>query len=171
MKVRMGTIKITSPDKLMYENKTYKCAIGLSGISDTKKENDGTTPAGQYNIRSVLYRPDRIPQPDTFLRVEPLNTNDVWCDNPKKKEYNLKVKYSRTLTTERLWRKDNLYDLILVIGYNDDPVIAGKGSAIFMHVAKPNYEPTRGCIALKLDDLYQILKNLKPSDTLLILNS
>ena len=167
----MGTIKITSPDKLMYENKTYRCAIGLSGISDTKKENDGTTPAGQYNIRNVLYRPDRIPQPDTFLRVQPLNTNDVWCDNPEKKEYNRKVKYSRTLTTERLWRKDNLYDLILVIGYNDDPVIAGKGSAIFMHVANPNYKPTRGCIALKLGDLYQLLKSLKPSDTILILNS
>ena len=86
----MGTIKITGPDRLMYENKTYKCAIGLSGISDSKKENDGATPAGQYNIRSVLYRPDRIPPPDTFLRIEPLKIDDVWCDNPEKKEYNLK---------------------------------------------------------------------------------
>ena len=167
----MGTIKITAPDKLVYENKTYKCAIGLSGISDSKKENDGTTPAGQYKIRGVLYRPDRIPSPDTFLRVEPLKKNDVWCDNPEKTEYNLKVTHSKGLTTEKLWRKDSLYDLILVVGYNDDPVIEGKGSAIFIHVAKPNYEPTRGCIALKLGDFYQILKRLKPQDTILILNS
>ena len=167
----MATIKITGPDRLMYESKTYKCAIGLSGISDSKKENDGATPAGQYNIRSVLYRPDRIPPPDTFLRIEPLKIDDVWCDNPEKKEYNLKVTRSKGLITERLWRKDSLYDLILIIGYNDDPVIVGKGSAIFIHVAKPNYKPTRGCITLKLVDLYQILKSLKPSDTILISNS
>ena len=167
----MATIKVIAPDKLIYKNQTYKCSIGLSGVSDSKKENDGTTPAGKYKIRSVLYRADKVTRPVTLLDAEPIKTNDVWCDNPQKREYNRKVKYSNDFTTEKLWREDNLYDLIVVIGYNDDPVIAGKGSAIFMHVAKPDYETTRGCIALKLADLYQILKTLKPLDTIFILNS
>jgi L,D-peptidoglycan transpeptidase YkuD (ErfK/YbiS/YcfS/YnhG family) len=162
----MNKISVFSSGKLIWKNKEYKCALGRSGVSDNKIEDDQKTPLGCFFLRKVLFRPDKIKQPETALAIEPLNPDDGWCHNPKDKNYNQFVKLpypacaGRPAGAEKLWREDNLYDIIVVLGYNDNPVIPEKGSAIFMHIAGENYPPTDGCLALSLSDLLEILKTV-----------
>ena len=124
-----------------------------------KREGDGATPIGCFPIRKVFYRPDKFEgSPETIFPTQALTQDDGWSDDVNLPEYNQLVKLPYHGSHEKLWRDDNLYDIIITIGYNDDPPIAGKGSAIFMHVAREEYTPTAGCIALSREDLLEILR-------------
>ena len=134
-----------------------RCALGKGGVRAAKREGDGTTPVGAFAMRQVLYRADRGPAPATGLITTPIATDDGWCDDAADAAYNRAVKLPYRARAERLWRADRLYDLIVVLGYNDDPVTTGAGSAIFLHVAAADYAPTEGCVALAPDDLRRVL--------------
>lgn len=144
-----------------------RCAIGRGGIGAKGGEGDGITPIGTFPIRRVLYRSDRL-SPQTKLAASPIAQDDGWCDAPDDPNYNRPVKLPYDASHERMWREDRLYDVVVVLGYNDDPVIAGKGSAIFLHVAQPDYGPTEGCVALALPELLAVLEKLSPGDSIRI---
>ncbi len=148
---------VDPPGRLLCHGRAYRCAIGRGGIAAEKREGDGVTPVGTYPLRRVYYRADRLRPPRTGLDVTALAPADGWSDAPDDLLYNTFVQHPHAHSAERLWRDDRLYDLIVVIGYNDDPVTPGKGSAIFMHVAKPDYAPTEGCVALSEPDLIAVL--------------
>ncbi len=152
---------------LKFLDKEYKCAIGKNGIipAEQKQEGDGMTPAGKFQIRKIYFRADKIKNLKSPFEMIPLSQNDGWCDDSNDPKYNqfIKLPYKNGVSFEHLWQpNDDLYDIIIVIGFNDNPPIPNKGSAIFIHIARENYSPTAGCIALKKDDLLEILKN---SDT------
>jgi len=151
-------IEITSTRSLSWRQKIYRCTTGRSGILINKQEGDGATPVGMFPLLRVLYRPDRLNPPDTALPVQPLCSIDGWCNEPAHDDYNQPVKLPHIASHEQLWRQDNVYDMIVVIGHNNSPVIPGGGSAIFLHVAKPSFEPTAGCIALEFTDLKEVLQ-------------
>jgi L,D-peptidoglycan transpeptidase YkuD (ErfK/YbiS/YcfS/YnhG family) len=155
---------------LYFETKPLACAIGRGGVRSDKRECDGATPCGSFPLRRVFYRPDRGPRPETALPVEALTESDGWCDAPDDPAYNTRVRLPYAGRSEELWREDGLYDLIVVIGYNDDPVVPGAGSAIFMHVAAPGLAPTEGCVALEKPELMQLLASLGPGDRIEILD-
>ncbi len=125
-----------------------------------KREGDGASPIGRWPVRRVFYRPDRSAPPETGLPAIALRPDDGWNDDPAKAAYNRLVPLPCRGSHERLWRPDGLYDLIVELGYNDDPPLAGRGSAIFLHVARPGYRPTEGCVALADADLREVLKRL-----------
>lgn len=137
--------------------KRFRCAVGNGGIKRDKREGDGATPAGVWPLREVLYRADRIAKPKTKLPVRALTRDDGWCDAPGDPRYNTNVKLPYPGSAEHLWRRDRIYDLIVVVGYNDAPVVPGAGSAIFLHVARASYAPTVGCVAFARRDLLRIL--------------
>ncbi len=149
-------------------DRRWRCAIGRGGIKRFKREGDGATPAGRWPLRGVFFRRDRIPTPETELLMEALEPDDGWCDDPADAHYNCLVKRPYGSRNERLWRMDNLYDILVVIGYNDSPARPGKGSAIFMHLAKSNYAPTEGCVSLTYPDLLEVLSLVEPETRLLI---
>lgn len=143
-----------------------KCALGRSGVisEDSKEEGDGASPAGTYPFRRVFFRPDKIEEPITLLDVQPLSADLGWCDDPEDKAYNKLVRLPYGPSHEKLWRDDDVYDVIVELGHNDAPPVPGKGSAIFMHIAREGYTPTEGCVALKLDDMLAFLRLVKPED-------
>lgn len=153
-------------NKLEFAGKAYNCAIGKGGFSAYKKEGDGCAPLGEFKLRELWYRADKIIAPNTNLPLKIIGINDGWCDDPKSPDYNRHVILPYDFSHEKLWRNDSVYDLIIPLGYNDENIVAGKGSAIFMHIARENYEPTEGCIALKKEDLLKILPYLSP-DTII----
>jgi L,D-peptidoglycan transpeptidase YkuD (ErfK/YbiS/YcfS/YnhG family) len=134
-----------------------RCAVGHGGIGVKQREGDGLTPIGLWPLRQVLYRADRLARPATALPVAPIDQDQAWCDVQDDPNYNRLVHLPYASLDERLWREDSLYDLIVVVGYNDAPVVPGKGSAIFLHLARPDYGPTAGCVALPREDLLQAL--------------
>lgn len=133
-----------------------------------KTEGDGGTPVGMFPLRRVLYRPDRLDAPATGLPVEAIKPDQGWCDDPAHPDYNRPVSLPFAASHEKLWRDDGVYDVIVILGHNDDPPVPGKGSAIFMHVARPDYGPTEGCVALALEDLLDVLAKCRPGDTIRI---
>jgi L,D-peptidoglycan transpeptidase YkuD (ErfK/YbiS/YcfS/YnhG family) len=160
---------IVHPDGWVdWRGRRFRCALGRSGIAADKREGDGATPAGRFPLRRVLYRADRIPAPLGALPAAPIAETDGWCDDPADAQYNRQVTLPRTGRHETLWREDGLYDLVVVVGHNDDPPVAGRGSAIFLHVARPGYAPTEGCVALALDDLWGIVGEMGPDDEIRI---
>jgi len=159
------------PTGLLYcDSEPLACAIGRGGMRSDKREGDGATPCGNFPLRRVFYRPDRGPRPRTALPTEALTESHGWCDAPGDPAYNTQVRLPYPGRSERLWRIDALYDLIVVIGYNDEPVVPGAGSAIFMHVAGPGLAPTEGCVALKKPELVQLLAALRLGDRIEILD-
>jgi L,D-peptidoglycan transpeptidase YkuD (ErfK/YbiS/YcfS/YnhG family) len=138
------------------------CVLGRSGISHLKREGDGATPAGTWPLRCVLYRPDRLPAPSTGLPLIALRPDDGWCDAPEDRAYNRPVRLPHPRSAEALWRADRLYDLVVVLGYNDRPAIAGRGSAVFLHLAAPDGGATAGCVAVRRSDLLRILVRCGP---------
>lgn len=144
------------------DGRSFACALGKAGARADKREGDGATPLGGFGLRQVLYRPDREPIPQTGLPVRALTPADGWCDDPAVGEYNRMVRLPFPHRHERLWREDHVYDLIVVVGYNDAPVIAGRGSAIFIHLMREDCAPTEGCIAFARDDLLEIVAALGP---------
>lgn len=147
-----------------WNGKRYRCALGPSGVRREKLEGDGATPAGRFPFRQLLFRADRLQAPATQLSSRAIDPADGWCDDPGAQSYNRAIRLPFAASHERLWRDDELYDLILVIGHNDDPVVPGHGSAVFIHIAHPDYLPTAGCVALARSDLLEILAAAKPGD-------
>lgn len=146
-----------------------RCAVGRSGYTVAKEEGDGGTPVGTWPVRQVFFRSDRLSEPTTGMDVVALSPDDGWCDDPADPLYNCAVKLPYKGRHETLWRVDHVYDIIVVLGYNDDPVLPGKGSAIFMHLARPDFSPTEGCVAVTLGDLHAILQQLGPGSVIEIL--
>jgi L,D-peptidoglycan transpeptidase YkuD (ErfK/YbiS/YcfS/YnhG family) len=142
-----------------FGGQSWRCAIGKGGITQDKREGDGATPVGGWPLRRVLYRPDRLDPPETTLPVAALTPEDGWCDDPRDSSYNRAVSLPYPASHERLWRDDGIYDVIVILGHNDDPPLPGAGSAIFLHVARDGYGPTLGCVALALPDLLAFLRN------------
>jgi len=145
-----------------------RCAVGRSGIGIKQREGDGITPAGKWPLRQVYFRGDRLDPPTTILPVGKIHPDDAWCDIPGDPNYNRLVRLPYATLNERLWREDHLYDVIAVVGFNDAPVVQGRGSAIFMHVAREDYAPTEGCVTLPLDDLLSALEQLRRTDRLIV---
>jgi L,D-peptidoglycan transpeptidase YkuD (ErfK/YbiS/YcfS/YnhG family) len=145
-----------------------RAALGKGGLKPAidKREGDGASPIGVWLLRRVLYRPDKAPPPRTALPVEAIAPDDGWCDTPLDPAYNRPVKLPHKTSAERMWRDDDVYDLVVVLGHNDDPVIPGAGSAIFLHLARPDYAPTEGCVALARADLEALLAQARPGDAL-----
>jgi len=157
-----------------------RAAIGPGGIAVKGGEGDGITPIGSWPVREIFYRADRIAKPDVQLKLRAIAPDDGWCDAPNDPNYNRLVKLPYPASAETMWRDDHLYDLVAVLGFNDDPVVAGKGSAIFLHLARsvgesrsdtskePGYANTHGCVALKHDDALAALEQLRPGDRVII---
>lgn len=139
-------------------SRRLRCALGRAGVTADKQEGDHATPAGDFPLRRVLYRADRGPRPETGLPVSRIGRDDGWCDDPGDPEYNQQVRLPHAGHCERLWREDGIYDILVVLGHNDDPPVPGRGSAIFLHAARSGYLPTEGCVALAIDDLRALLR-------------
>jgi L,D-peptidoglycan transpeptidase YkuD (ErfK/YbiS/YcfS/YnhG family) len=154
--------------RVVWPGHEARAALGKGGLQPAaaKREGDGASPIGAWPLRKVLYRPDKGPPPKTALPVEALQRADGWCDAPLDPAYNRPVKLPHRTSAEPMWRDDHLYDLVVILGHNDDPVTPGAGSAIFLHLAKPDYSPTEGCVALARADLEALLAEAKPGDVL-----
>ncbi len=139
----MSTARVFADGRLLHGRLVCRAACGRSGFVAHKQEGDGGTPIGVLPLRRVLYRADRLARP--------------WCDDPDHREYNRMVRLPHEGRHEQLWRRDGIYDAIGVLGWNDAPVMRGRGSAIFLHVARPDFSPTEGCVALAREDLLAIL--------------
>jgi L,D-peptidoglycan transpeptidase YkuD (ErfK/YbiS/YcfS/YnhG family) len=145
-----------------------RAAIGPPGIGVKTSEGDGITPVGRFPVREIFYRADRIAKPHTALPLRATRQDDGWCDDPADPNYNRLVKLPYPASAEQMWRDDHLYDLVVVLGYNDDPVVPGKGSAIFLHLARPDYSHTHGCVALAYADALAAVEQLRPGDQVVI---
>lgn len=141
-----------------------RCAIGKGGpvSAADKREGDGATPRGRWPLLGALLRPDRLPAPDTRLPWRWLRPADGWSDDPADPAYNRPVCHPHPRSAERLWRDDHAYDIILILGYNHVLPVPGAGSAIFWHVAQPDFRPTEGCIAIDREALLALLPRLSP---------
>lgn len=149
---------VVHPDgRLAVRGAVFRAALGRGGVRQHKMEGDGATPAGVLPLRRVLYRLDRMRPPACAVPLEPIGETDGWCDDPAHRDYNRMVRLPHEASCEELWRRDEVYDVIGVLGWNDAPVVRGRGSAIFLHVARPDYAPTLGCVALALPDLLHVL--------------
>lgn len=142
---------------LLLAGQRFRCALGKAGIRRHKEEGDGATPAAILPLRRVLYRADKMRAPDCAVPVEPIGPDDGWCDDAGHADYNRMIRLPHTARHEELWRADGLYDIVGVLGWNDFPVLRGMGSAIFLHIAQPDYAPTEGCVALDRGDLQHVL--------------
>lgn len=147
----------------------FRCALGRGGMRTDKREGDGATPVGTFALRRLFFRADRVARPRGGLATEALDPAFGWCDDPARADYNRLVTLPFDGSHERLWRADALYDVVVVIGYNDAPIVAGAGSAIFLHIATPDYGATEGCVALAPDDLRQVLMECDAASTIRIL--
>ncbi len=151
-------ILVKSNKKLSFNGKEYDCILGRSGIADKISEGDGITPIGKYPLRNVYYRPDKIQKPKSKLNIIEINENMGWCDDPEHPDYNKLIQLPFDKSHEKMFRDDDLYNLVIEIGYNDKPAIKNLGSAIFIHVKNPKLTPTEGCVALDVNDLIELLK-------------
>jgi L,D-peptidoglycan transpeptidase YkuD (ErfK/YbiS/YcfS/YnhG family) len=161
-------IQVGNDGWLSWGDRRVKAALGRSGVTADKREGDGATPLGLFPLRRLWYRADRLDRPVTGLDCLPIDPDQGWSDDPADPAYNLPVRLPNQASHERLWRDDAVYDLIVPLGYNDAPAIPGSGSAIFLHVAHPDYRPTEGCIAIARDDLLALLTVCGPATTIRI---
>ena len=145
-------------------------ALGRAGVAAQKREGDGATPAGSWPLRCVFYRRDTVSGLVCGLPQQPIRPSDGWSDDPRDPDYNRLVAFpptgSRCFSAERMWRDDDLYDIVVVVGHNDDPPVPGLGSAIFMHLARPDFSPTEGCIAMRRADMLAFCKLIGPQTLL-----
>lgn len=143
-------------------DRRFPCALGRSGITHNKREGDGATPAGRYEIVDIRYRADRVQRPATRLPLRPSRPAEGWCDAVGDRNYNRPVRMPYPKSAETMWRTDNLYDVVVILDWNLTRRSQGRGSAIFFHLARPGFLPTEGCVAVRLADMRQILRRLKP---------
>jgi L,D-peptidoglycan transpeptidase YkuD (ErfK/YbiS/YcfS/YnhG family) len=149
-------------------NLTISVALGRGGIKADKREGDGGTPRGQFHPVRLWWRADRLPPARTMLPLRRIGPADAWCENPQDRRYNQPFRKSASEPGDRLRRADALYDLIVEIDHNTRPRVAGRGSAVFLHVARPGYGPTAGCVAMRRQDLLRLLSRLTPKTRILI---
>ena len=154
--------------EVIWRGHRVKAAFGKGGLRPAaeKREGDGASPIGVWPLRRVLWRPDKGPSPHTDLPVGAIHREDGWCDSPLDPAYNRPVTLPHETSAERMWRDDDVYDLVVILGHNDDPVVPGAGSAIFLHLARPDFSPTQGCVAVSRDDLEALLAVAQPGDVL-----
>lgn len=150
---------------LVLGNQRFKCALGRTGLTVSKREGDGATPAGTFVFRQAFYRADRLGRPLSALPIRRLRPSDGWCDETRDPNYNRHVRHPYGSSAEHLWRTDALYDVIVVMGHNDRPRVQGRGSAIFLHIARGSYGPTAGCLSLARRDLLLLLSKLRRGST------
>jgi L,D-peptidoglycan transpeptidase YkuD (ErfK/YbiS/YcfS/YnhG family) len=157
--------------RLTIAGQIFPCTLGRGGLKpeQDKREGDGATPIGAFPLRMVYYRADRLPRPETGLPCDVLTPDLGWCEKPDHPEYNRAVRLPHDAVTDRMFRDDGLYDICVVVGHNDSPVVPGLGSAIFIHMARPDFTPTAGCVGLRLEDLLTVLKSCD-ADTRLIVH-
>ena len=151
---------IVRKNVLSFNDTSYACAIGKNGMTSTKKEGDGCTPLGKYSLGTIYFRKDKVVLPDLKLPKTIIDKNTGWCDDINSCEYNKAITYPFEYSAEKFYRNDDIYDIICVVEYNSKPVIKGKGSAIFIHVARDDYSGTEGCIALRKEDLITVLSQV-----------
>jgi len=159
---------LTRDLRLTLGDRSWPCRIGRGGLVHNKLEGDGGTPIGDFPLRRVLYRPDREVPPVTGLPVSAILPDDLWCDDPGHALYNRPTRRPFSASAEDMWRADHAYDLVIIVGHNDDPVIAHKGSAIFIHIAHDDGRPTAGCLALTAGDLRALLSGIGRQTRLII---
>ena len=153
-------IIINKSGYLKYKDFKFKCALGKAGVGKKKIEGDNITPKGTFSIIKIYYRSDRIKKISSKYKLIKIIKTMGWCDDPKSKQYNQLIRIPNKYKHEKLYRKDNIYDLILVLNYNTRPILKNKGSAIFIHVATKNYKKTAGCIALKKEHLIRLVEKV-----------
>ena len=163
-------ITVYQNGELHFQNKIYKCAIGRNGIIKKKLEGDGCTPEGIYSLGPLYYRSDRIKSLKTYFNAIAIEKDMFWSDCPQSEHYNKLIRFKDS-SYENLYKENHTYDIILVINYNVSPIIKGKGSAIFLHLAKKDFSPTSGCIALKEKCLFEILAKLDINDKIRIISN
>lgn len=146
----------------------WQCALGRKGIGQKNTEGDGLTPRGTHKFGRIFWRQDRIQNIKTVLATLPLNKTMGWCDDPDQEDYNTLITLPHAGNFEELWRQDSVYDVIVELLYNTNPIISGRGSAIFMHIARPDFNPTEGCITLKQNDLLELLTMLNENSMLIV---
>ena len=161
-------IIINKSGYLKYKDLKFKCALGKSGIGNKKIEGDNITPKGNFKIIKIYYRKDRLKKLSSKFILTEITKNMGWCDDPKSEKYNQLIKLPTKYSHEILYRRDSIYDLILVLNYNMKPTIKNKGSAIFIHVAKKNYKKTAGCIALKKIDLLYLVNEIRKNTRIIV---
>ena len=152
------------------DGRITRCALGKGGViaAADKREGDGKSPLGTWGIRRVLFRPDKGGPPQTRLPTKALERDDGWCDAPGDPAYNRAVKLPHPASAEQMWREDDVYDLVCILAHNDDPPVPGLGSAIFLHLARPGYAPTEGCVALSREDMLELLSLARLGDAVAI---
>jgi len=161
-------IIINKSGYLKYNNLKFRCALGKAGVQGSKREGDNVTPKGTFKIVKIYYRSDRIKKISSKFRTIKITKNMGWCDDPNCKNYNQLIKLPTKYGHEKLHKKNNVYDLIVVLNYNMSPIIKNKGSAIFIHVAKKKYKKTAGCIALKKIHLLNLIKKIEKNTKVII---
>ena len=161
-------IIINKSGYLKYNNLKFRCALGKAGVQGSKREGDNVTPKGTFKIVKIYYRSDRIKKISSKFRPIKIKKNMGWCDDPNSKNYNQLIKLPTKYGHEKLYKKNNVYDLIVVLNYNMNPIIKNKGSAIFIHVAKKKYKKTAGCIALKKIHLLNLIKKIEKNTKVII---
>ena len=162
-------MNIKFKNKILYFNKyKIKCSIGKRGITVKKIEGDNKTPAGRFKFKSIFYRKDRVPKIKTILQKIVIRKNMGWCDDVNSNFYNKLIKFPFSKSAEKFWIKDNIYDVIIILNYNMNPILKNKGSAIFLHVARKNYTPTKGCIAISKKDMYFLISKINTRTKLII---
>lgn len=137
-------------------------ALGRGGMRANKREGDGGTPMGSFRPVRLWWRGDRHARPLTQLPARRIRPDDGWCEDPNDRHYNQPVRVAPASQADRLARLDPLYDFIVEVDHNTRPRTAGRGSAVFLHVARPGFTPTAGCIALEIKTLRQLLARLGP---------
>jgi L,D-peptidoglycan transpeptidase YkuD (ErfK/YbiS/YcfS/YnhG family) len=147
---------------------TIPVVLGRSGIRANKREGDGATPRGEFRLRRLWWRADRSARPATLLPTRPIDRAVAWCEDPQDHRYNRPFRRSANEPGDRLWREDHLYDWIVEIDHNTRPRVAGRGSAVFLHVARPNRSPTAGCVAFTAGALQRLLARVGPKTRILI---
>jgi L,D-peptidoglycan transpeptidase YkuD (ErfK/YbiS/YcfS/YnhG family) len=162
-------IIVKRSENLLFKKLKFKCSLGKNGVTKNKVEGDKCTPSGVYRLKQVFYRADRINKITTNLKKIKIKKNMGWCDDPSSKRYNRLIKIPYKFSHEKLYRKDHIYDIVVILNYNMNPVVKKRGSAIFMHITKKNYLKTLGCIALKKSDLLEILNKVKKDNIIKII--
>ena len=166
----LSTMDIILKNKFIYfKDYKAKCAIGKRGIISKKTEGDKCTPRGRFKLKYIFYRKERVKNVFSKLKAIPIKKNYGWCDDSESKFYNKLIKFPFKYSAEKLHIKENVYDIIVVIDYNFNPVRKKKGSAVFLHVAKKDYKPTLGCVALAKKDLKHLLSIINKKTFLRIL--
>ena len=155
---------------LFLKNKRLQCALGINGLTDNKKEGDLSTPSGTFRFNKVYYRADKLGKMYFKINSAVIQTNDGWCDDQESEFYNRFIQFPFSDSAEHLYRDDDVYDIICVLDYNTSPIIYGRGSAIFLHVAKPNFVGTEGCIAIEKEPLIEIATNITTKSRIVIEN-